>query len=232
MAFQVKGPLIFEQLVAPSPRLRAAVDTICDRDPDFRKIEAEIGRLTVRRMPPSFASLVRIILGQQLSAKAAQAIFLRLYQQLELTPEVWIGCPEEQLRQIGLSQPKIATCKRAAAAILEGSLTLSGDSLDDNTIAAQFTRIKGIGSWTAAIYLLFCLERLSCFPAADLALQVSYQTLKNLAVRPTPKTLLHLVQRFRPDGGAAAHLLWHYYRFCRQKPAPSHLLKQPELEIS
>lgn len=224
MSLQGESPLVFDQLVAPSPALRAAVDGVCDRDPVFGKIEAELGRLTVRQMPPGFASLVRIILGQQLSAKAAQAIFLRLYQQLELTPELWLGYPEAQLRQMGFSQTKVATCRRAATAILEGSLTLTGDGLDDSAISAQFTRIKGIGSWTAAIYLLFCLERLSSFPAADLALQVSYQTLKDLPDRPAPKVLLALVQPFWPYGGAAAHLLWHHYRVCL---APSRLPKKP-----
>jgi DNA-3-methyladenine glycosylase II len=157
---------------------------------------------------------VRIILGQQLSSKAAQAIFQRLVAQLELTPEAIAAAPDTTLRQVGLSRAKIATCQRLAAALVSGQLTLATlATLSDADAVAQLTQIKGIGVWTAEVYLLFCLERLSSFPASDLAVQVGYQRLKNLASRPTRPALLKLTEPLAPYRGAVAHLLWHYYRY-------------------
>jgi DNA-3-methyladenine glycosylase II len=170
--------------------------------------------LTVRTVAPGFPSLVRIILGQQLSSKAAQAIFQRLVAQLELTPEAIAAAPDTTLRQVGLSRAKIATCQRLAAALVSGQLTLATlATLSDADAVAQLTQIKGIGVWTAEVYLLFCLERLSSFPASDLAVQVGYQRLKNLASRPTRPALLKLTEPLAPYRGAVAHLLWHYYRY-------------------
>ncbi len=207
-----------DQLVVPSPELRQAIDYICQSDGDFLKIEMEAGTLTVGRRSPDFASLVRIILGQQLSSKAAQAIFLRLNNLIELTPAQFMDCPEIALKEVGLSQTKIATCQRLAAAILAGQLSLDTfPQLPDALIVEQLTQIKGIGVWTAEIYLLFCLERLSIFPASDLAIQLSYQRLKALANRPTRPELITLTQNLEPYRGAAAHLLWHYYAYIKRQ---------------
>ncbi len=205
-----------DQLVLPSPELRKAIDYICQSDRDFLKIELEAGALTVGRRSPDFASLVRIILGQQLSSKAAQAIFLRLNNLIELTPAQFINCSEITLKEVGLSQTKIATCQRLATTILAGQLSLDAlPQLPDALIVEKLTQIKGIGVWTAEIYLLFCLERLSIFPASDLAIQISYQKLKALANRPTRSELMTLTQNLEPYRGAAAHLLWHYYTYSK-----------------
>lgn len=170
--------------------------------------------MKIRRRSPDFASLVRIILGQQLSSKAAQSIFLCLNQLIELNPTQFADCPEITLKEVGLSRAKIATCKHLAASILSGQLNLETlPQLSDSLVVEKLTQIKGIGVWTAEIYLLFCLERLSIFPASDLAIQISYQKLKHLEQRPTRSELQTLTQNLEPDLGAAAHLLWHYYRF-------------------
>jgi DNA-3-methyladenine glycosylase II len=204
-------------LVVPSAALRQAVDAVCEGDRDFLQIEQVAGVLSVRREAASFAALVRIVLGQQLSAKAAQAIFLRLNTLLDLTPTELANCSEVRLKEVGLSRAKIITCKQLADALLAGTLDLDQLSLlSDDQIIAELTRIKGIGNWTAQIYLLFCLERLNSFPASDLAIQVGYQRLKQLHHRPLPKELIGLLQPLEPYRGAAAHLLWHYYRFLSQ----------------
>ncbi|MBD1909947.1 MULTISPECIES: DNA-3-methyladenine glycosylase 2 family protein [unclassified Leptolyngbya] len=201
------------ELQPPSPALRKAIAHICTQDSDFLKIEAEAGPLHIRRWPPTFASLVRIILGQQLSSKAAMAIFLRTNQLIELTPANFATCSDTTLKQAGFSQAKIATCKRLAEAILENRLHLdSFSALPDSAVATQLTQIKGIGSWTAEIYLLFCLERLNSFPSLDLAVQIAYQRLKHLDQKPTSKELIVHCKPLEPFRGAAAHLLWHYYR--------------------
>lgn len=201
-------------LVMPSAALRQAVDAVCECDRDFLQIEQVAGSLLVRRESASFAALVRIVLGQQLSAKAAQAIFLRLNTLIDLTPIELADCAEIRLKEVGLSRAKIMTCKQLADALLAGTLDLDELSvLSDDQIVAELTQLKGIGNWTAQIYLLFCLERLNSFPASDLAIQVGYQRLKLLQHRPSPKELIDLLQPLEPWRGAAAHLLWHYYRF-------------------
>ena len=202
-----------DSLFPPSSQLREAVTWVGDRDPAFQKIELAVGPLAVRSWPVGLPSLVRIILGQQLSSRAAQAIFKRLVEQLELTPENLVAAPESTLQQVGLSRAKVATCQRLAAAMLARDLDLERlPALSDAAAIVHLTQIKGIGVWTAEVYLLFCLERLSRFPAADLALQVGFQRLKQLDTRPTGKELLALTHHLHPYRGAVAHLLWHYYR--------------------
>lgn len=201
------------ELLPPSSELRQAVAVVYDLDPSFERIEAETGPLTVRTWAAGFPSLVRIILGQQLSSRAAQAIFRRLTAQMELTPGAIAAAPATMLQQAGLSRAKIATCQQLSAALLSGQLRLEAlAALSDVDAIRQLTQIKGIGPWTAEVYLLFCLQRLSSFPASDLAVQIGYQRLKNLASRPTRPELLTLTQALDPHRGAVAHLLWHYYR--------------------
>jgi DNA-3-methyladenine glycosylase II len=188
------------------------------RAPIFQRIEAEAGPLTVRNWTPGFPSLVRIILGQQLSSRAAQAIFHRLKAELELTPAAIATAPDLTLKHVGFSQAKIATCQRLVIAILSDQLSLATlATLPDREAIAQLTQIKGIGVWTAEVYLLFCLQRLSSFPASDLAVQISYQRLHSLESRPTRKELLNSTAALDPYRGAVAHLLWHYYRHLAQK---------------
>ncbi len=207
-----------DELAPPSPQLWQAVATLYEFDPSFQRIEAEAGPLTVRTWSPGFPSLVRIILGQQLSSRAAQAIFQRLKAELELTPGAIAAAPDLTLQRVGLSRAKIATCQRLSAALLSNQLNLTTlTTLSDADAVAQLTQMKGIGAWTAEVYLLFCLERLSSFPASDLAVQVGYQRLKDLENRPTRRDLLASTESLHPYRGAAAHLLWHYYRHLAQQ---------------
>lgn len=201
------------ELLPPSASLRRAVEVVCDRDPSFKRIEAETGSITVRSWPAGFGFLVRTIVGQQLSSRAAWSIFRRLAAELELTPEAIAAAPEHTLKQVGLSRAKIVTCYQLSKAILADQLSLEGlVALSDAEAVEHLTQIKGIGVWTAEVYLLFCLQRLSSFPASDLAIQVGYQRLKSLEQRPTRKDLLAATEFLHPYRGAVAHLLWHYYR--------------------
>jgi DNA-3-methyladenine glycosylase II len=188
-------------------KLRKAIEQIYLVDEDFQKIEAVAGKLTVKSSPPTFASLMRIIVGQQLSTKAADAIFSRLNESVEISPEN-IG--------FGLSRAKINCCQELAIKVIEGELSIkSFPELSDREIFDQLVQIKGVGKWTIEIFLLFCLERLDTLPAADLAIQVSYQKLKNLSDRPTVKKVITMMEPLKPYRGVAAHLLWHYYRYKR-----------------
>jgi len=202
-----------DQLSLPDAALRQAVAVVCDRDPIFRRVEIEAGPLRVRRWAPGFPSLVRIILGQQLSSRAARAIFQRLHHHLELSPANLLAASEVTLKEVGFSRAKLATCQRLSTALLSGQVNLDAlATLSDAAAIAHLTQIKGIGVWTAEVYLLFCLNRLSSFPASDLAVQVGFQRLKTLASRPTRKELIALTEAFAPYRGAIAHLMWHYYR--------------------
>lgn len=218
MASSDAAKTLNSELLPPSPQLRQAVVVVCDRDPSFQRIEIEAGPLTVRIWEAGFPSLVRVIMGQQLSLRAAQAIFQRLKAELELTPEAIAAAPDLTLKQVGLSRAKIATCQRLSTAILSGQINLAAlATLSDAEAVAHLTQIKGIGVWTAEVYLLFCLQRLSSFPASDLAVQVSYQRLHKLESRPTRKELLISTSHLAPYRGAVAYLLWHYYRHLAQK---------------
>lgn len=129
-----------DEFFAPSSSLRQAVAYVCERDRAFKKIEATVGPLTVRSWAPGFPSLVRIVVGQQLSARAAQAIFQRLQQQIELTPQQFAATSDITLQQVGFSRAKIATCQRLAEAILADHLNLDTfPLLPDAAIVEQLT---------------------------------------------------------------------------------------------
>jgi len=202
----------------PNNSLLLALEQLYKLDRDFIKIEQLAGTLTVRSHPATFNSLIRIILGQQLSTKVADSIFAKLSNSIEVTPENIAACSEADLRAVGLSRAKVNTCKAVADGILQQTLCLDAFAdLSNQSIAAQLTQIKGIGTWTADIFLLFCLDRLDVFPASDLAIQVGYQKLKDLPTRPTAQELVKRMESIDPYGGVAAHLLWHYYRYLNQR---------------
>lgn len=200
--------------VAPNPALRHAVAHICRLDPDFSRVEAEAGPLTVRQWPASYSALVRIIVGQQLSARAAQSIFTRLENHVgTITPERLLACSDADLRQAGLSRSKILTCQALGEQVASGNIPLVRlETWNDEAIATALTQVKGIGPWTAELFMLFSLNRLDAFPASDLAVRVAYQQLKGIDERPSEKELRHCCAPFKPFRGAVAHLMWHYYR--------------------
>ncbi|PKL76182.1 MAG: hypothetical protein CVV27_11605 [Candidatus Melainabacteria bacterium HGW-Melainabacteria-1] len=201
------------ELTPPGPDIRRALAALCARDPDFLKIEAEAGPLTVMSLPPNFAALVRIIVGQQLATQAARSIFRRLEQLASFEPAAFLQLTDAQLSAAGLSRAKIACCRATAQALVDGSLDLeSCRSLPEAEVLTQLTRIKGIGPWSAEIFMLFALGRLDVFPAGDLALQRAYARIKGLNPVPDAKSLARLVTPLSPYRGAAALLLWHDYR--------------------
>lgn len=201
-------------LIKPDRYLCNAITQLYLLDRDFQQIETIAGNLEIRSYKPTFASLVRIIIGQQLSTKAANSIFFRLSESIEILPSNIVASSEDELRTFGLSRSKAACCQSLASAILEEKISLeSFDKLSDEAITCQLLQIKGIGKWTVEIFLLSCLHRLNVIPVNDLAIQVAYQNLKNLSVRPTAKELITLTAPLAPYRGIVAHLLWHYYRY-------------------
>ena len=178
---------------------------------------AAAGQPPLRRRPAGLAGLAWIVISQQVSAASAAAIFARLQSRFpDLQPELIEAASEVDLRACGLSSPKIRTLRALGAAIAQGALDLETlEQLDSETARETLTRIKGIGPWSADIYLLFCLGRPDVWPAGDLALQEAARMALRLRSRPDAKRLEKIGERWRPWRAAAARLLWAYYGVAR-----------------
>lgn len=205
----------------PPPYALAAIETLITLDPDFSAILIRAGTLPWRRRIPGFPGLLQAIVAQMISNQAAAAIWGRLRAiPGALEPALLLGLPEDTLRAAGLSRPKVVHAKALAAAFLDG--TLSADRLallDDEAAIVTIGSIKGMGRWTAEIYLLFALDRLDVFPSGDIALAAALADLKAMPVRPAPNTLRELAKAWRPVRSLAARLLWHHWRHVTGRPA-------------
>lgn len=195
-------------------RLESALEHLAEDDREVRLAIARIGYPAPRVRPPGFATLLRIIVAQQVSTKAAAAIQGRLDAAMgeRVEPGILLDLPVERLRACGLSGRKAAYARALAAAIVEGRLVLEAlHAAPDEEVVRALTALPGFGRWSAEIYLLFALGREDVLPADDLALQVAYQRLKKLDGRPNAKALRALASPWSPWRGAASVFLWHYY---------------------
>ena len=206
---------------APPPAARSALDALCRRDPDLARIEAAAGVLPWRRRPAGFVGLLQAIVGQQISNQAAAAIWRRLAALPGAdTPAGMLSLDDESLRGAGLSRPKVAHARALATAFAAGALSESAiAALDDEAAVAAIAAVRGMGRWTAEVYLLFALARDDVFPAGDLALAAAAADLKALPVRPGPAALRALAEPWRPYRALAARLLWHHWRHVTGRPA-------------
>jgi DNA-3-methyladenine glycosylase II len=186
---------------------------LANLDSDLAQILGTLGPPPIWSREPGFATLVCIILEQQVSLAAAKAVFRRLSGiVVTLTPENFLTLDDAQLKGIGFSRQKILYCRGLADVVASGELDLSKFSkMDETAIRTQLKRLKGIGDWTVDIYLLMALQRPDVFPKGDLALAIALQKLKNLETRPTPTQLEAMTLHWRPWRAIAARLLWHYY---------------------
>ena len=207
----------------PDRHLARTLAALGRADPDLARARARAGPLPDRSRPPGFESLVRIMVQQQVSIASANAIWRRLRTAIEpFTAAGLAATPDSALAAAGLSRPKQAYCRSLAAAVVEGGLDLDGLArLDDRAAIEALVAIKGIGRWTAEIYLLFCLGRPDMWPAHDVALQVAVHDLKHLDARPTWREMDRIAEPWRPWRGTAARLLWCYYRVLKDRADPS-----------
>lgn len=203
------------------PAWRAAIEALCAADPDLAAIEPRCGPLPWRTRPPGFAGLLQTITAQQISNGAALAIWRRLRALPgALEPAGLLALDDDTLRGAGLSRPKVAHARALAEACASGRLDLPGlAALDDAAAVAAITAVRGLGPWTAEVYLLFALGRPDVFPAGDVALQASAAALKNLPARPDARALRALAARWQPWRALAARLLWHHWRHLTGRPA-------------
>ncbi len=188
---------------APAPiegrRLKRALKSLAAADEDLARALAAVGPPPPRHRPAGFASLLDIILAQQVSTASARAIATRLGAALEgvIEPERLLGLDDAALAAIGFSRSKMRL-----AALAE---------LDDEAAVAALVGLDGIGRWSAEIYLLSSLHRADVMPADDLALLIGYQRLTGAAARPGASALRLRAEAWRPWRSVAARLLWHYY---------------------
>jgi DNA-3-methyladenine glycosylase II len=171
-----------------------------------------------RDFPANFSGLAKIIVGQQLSAQSAAAIWARVAQALfAITPETVQAASDTDLKLLGLSNGKIRTLRALARAVLEDGLDFEAlNAASDEIIVQRLTAIHGIGPWTADIYILFALARRDAFAPGDLALQLAAQHHFKLESRPTAEELERIAERWRPARAVAARLLWADYASARR----------------
>ncbi len=192
-------------------------------DPRVAAALAALGPPQPRRWTPGFDTLVDVICGQQVSNAAAAAIQAKLRAAVDpLTPAGILAASDETLRAAGVSRQKLAYVRDLAAAVTDGRVDLDRlPAMADEAAIAALVTVKGIGRWTAEIYLLFALGRPDVWPAEDLGLQLGLQHLRGLAERPSGRAMRGAADPWRPWRGAAAHLLWHvYHRRTSWSPVP------------
>ena len=199
--------------------LKAGLAALTRGDPTMARLVEEGASPVLRKRPPGFEGLARIVVGQQVSTASAGAIWGRFKGRFDpVDGPVLLAASDEELRSVGLSGFKIRTLRAAAAAVGSGMLQL--DRLSDLSAEeahAALVTVRGIGPWTAEIYLLFCLGHPDAFPAGDLALQEAARVALGLDRRPDANALAALAQRWRPWRGVAAKVLWAYYRIIKAR---------------
>lgn len=194
-------------------RLVATAQWLAESDGGFASILKTCGPPPLWAREPGFATLVRIILEQQVSLASADAMYRRLTEKLgPLTPAGVLGVGGAGLRALGVTRQKSAYFINISAAVVRGDLVLEAlDKQEDSLVFGQLTAIKGIGPWTAGIYLLMALLRPDAWPPGDVALATAYKDLQGLRQRPAPAELDRVAENWRPHRATAARLLWHYY---------------------
>ncbi|HUC61143.1 MAG TPA: DNA-3-methyladenine glycosylase 2 family protein [Alphaproteobacteria bacterium] len=204
MAQRVRfGPKLMEEAMAELGR----------RDADLAQAHRVSGTPDLRHRDPGFATLLNVIVSQQLSTASARAIHGRLVETLGMpTPDGFLALEDAALRAIGFSRQKIAYGRDLARAVGDGRLDLETlPRLEDEEAIRCITSVKGLGRWSAEMYLLFALKRPDIWPVDDLAVAAAVQRVKGLRRRPDRKRMLRLAEPWRPWRSYAARLMWHYY---------------------
>jgi DNA-3-methyladenine glycosylase II len=193
--------------------LADACEELSKNDPDLAFIYKTYGEPPLWAREAGFATLVHIILEQQVSLASALAAFNKLQEKTgEVTPENVLRLSDEELRACYFSRQKTVYARELAKAIMDGSLNLKAlETLPDAEAKTELKKIKGIGEWTSDIYLLMALRRADVMPKGDLALHVAYKKLKSLDRAPHSDEFQRIAEKWKPVRAAAARLLWHFY---------------------
>jgi DNA-3-methyladenine glycosylase II len=193
--------------------LKEGLDAIAVREPAIARAIAIAGYPEARIREAGYATLLRTIVGQQVSVAAAASVWNKLEALLGegLPADALLAADFDALRGCGLSRQKQGYARSLCELVMSGALDLTRLPADDEEAIAELTRIKGIGRWSAEIYLLFAEGRPDIWPAGDLAVQVGLGKLLALPERPSEKLTRELAENWRPHRGAAAIFTWHCY---------------------
>lgn len=193
--------------------IKIALDEVAKTDQDIREALKVVGYPAQRRSGgPSYEHLLRIIVGQQLSVKAAATIYGRVETAMgEVIPENFLNKSAEELRGFGLSRQKIDYGQCLSRAVLEGFNPKDLVKKSDEEVFETITALRGFGRWSAEMFLMFSLGRTDIWPADDLAIQEGVRKLKGLKERPKQKEMDKIGEKWRPHRGSVAIFIWHYY---------------------
>jgi DNA-3-methyladenine glycosylase II len=195
-------------------QIRASLDKLAARDSRFAAALALAGYPDPRGRDRGYQTLLRTIVGQQISFKAADAVWLKVVAVVgDITdPAALLALSFDDLRGAGLSRQKIGYAQSLADLVISGALNLDDLPADDEAAIAQLVAVKGIGRWSAEVYLLFAEGRPDIWPAGDLAVQESVGRILGLDARPDEKAVRAAAEQWRPHRGAAAIFAWHHYK--------------------
>jgi len=193
--------------------IRDGLDAIAAQTPAIGAALGRVGYPEARIRARGYATLLRTIVGQQVSVAAASSMWAKLTAALgdDVAPEALLAADFDALRACGLSRQKQGYARSLCEMMLAGALDFDALPADDEEAIALLTQIKGIGRWSAEIYLLFAEGRPDIWPAGDLAVQVGLGKLLALPDRPSEKLTRELAKAWRPHRGAAAIFTWHCY---------------------
>ncbi len=195
-------------------QIRTSLDALAAREPRFAAALALAGYPEPRTRGRGYATLLRTIVGQQISFKAADSVWAKVEATVGdiASPAALLACSDADLRGAGLSRQKIGYAQSLAALVASGELDFDDLPADDEAAIAKLVAVKGIGRWSAEVYLLFAEGRPDIWPAGDLAVQESVGRILGLDTRPSEKTVREAAEAWRPHRGAAAIFAWHHYK--------------------
>ena len=201
--------------------LAAGARALARRDPDLAGLFRRNGMPPMWARRPGFATLVHIVLEQQVSIVAARTLYQRLRSHLgEMTPQAVAAHGVARLRRFGLTRQKASYCHELALAVQDGKLDLTGVARADDVIGrATLLAMRGLGPWSVDIYYLMALRRPDVWPCGDLALAVALRDVKHLPDRPGNEEQQEISASWAPWRSVAARLLWHYYLGTRRSKA-------------
>ncbi|WP_309622366.1 DNA-3-methyladenine glycosylase 2 family protein [Novosphingobium sp.] len=194
-------------------QLKAGIDAVAVLEPGFARAVKAAGYPEPRIRPRGYGTLMRTIVGQQVSVAAAASMWRKFEAHAgeELDPQRVLDADFDTLRACGLSRQKQGYMRSLCELVVTGQLDFEALPADDEEAIAQLTLIKGIGRWSAEIYLLFAEGRQDVWPAGDLAVQAGLHKLLDLEARPSEKLTREMAEKWRPHRGAAAIFTWHCY---------------------
>lgn len=199
-------------------RLSEAAYLLASKDEDLAQLLKTDGVPPLWSRPQGFRTLIRIVLEQQVSLASADAVFRRLVAGVRpFAPDRFVELGESHLRSLGITRQKSRYCVGLAEALLGGDLDLKAIAkMDDSAATASLMRQKGVGKWTADIYLLMACRRPDIWPVGDVALVTTVMQVKRLRERPSNERMVEIAKGWLPYRAVAARMLWQHYLACKK----------------